>query len=543
MQRGVLHAAVVPVHGRPVFQRLLGGQGLIIVGVHIPQEVPAGAGPLGHGIRFTLGRAAALGAGGVHPVGHLGQGRFAVVGEFVAFHLRQQQRQLLFRQGHPAALLALHQGDRLAPVALTAEHPVTELKVGLGMADAMLRDPLLHGGDSLLDGKAVEEVGVDHDAGIVLQSEGALGHIATLDHLHDGQTEGGGEVPVALIVAGHTHDDAGAVAHQHIVGNENGNVLTGDGMDGLDAFQPDAGLFLVQLAALKVGLPGSLLPVGLHSVPVGQLILPLGEVGVLGRDDHISHTEQRVAPGGVDRQLVAVGGGEVHLGTLAAADPVTLLDLDPLDIVHVIQIVDQAVGVLGDGQHPLALFLADDLAAAALADALHHFLVGQHALAAGAPVHGHGCLIGKALLEQLEEDPLGPFVVAGVRGVHHPVPVEGIAQHVKLLGEVGDVLLGNDGRMDVVLDGVVLRGQAKGIKADGEQHVVTLHPLLAADDVHGGEGTGVAHVEALTGGIGELDEAVELLPGLVPGDSGEGLFLQPLLLPFLFNGCKIVLHG
>ena len=50
-------------------------------------------------------------------------------------------------------------------------------------------------------------------------------------------------------------------------------------------------------------------------------------------------------------------------------------------------------------------------------------------------------------------------------------------------------------------------------------------------------------VEALTGGIGELDEAVELLPGLVPGDSGEGLFLQPLLLPFLFNGCKIVLHG
>ena len=50
-------------------------------------------------------------------------------------------------------------------------------------------------------------------------------------------------------------------------------------------------------------------------------------------------------------------------------------------------------------------------------------------------------------------------------------------------------------------------------------------------------------VEALTGGIGELDEAVELLPGLVPGDSGEGLFLQPLLLPFLFNGCKIVFHN
>ena len=114
---------------------------------------------------------------------------------------------------------------------------------------------------------------------------------------------------------------------------------------------------------------------------------------------------------------------------------------------------------------------------------------------------------------------------------------------MELLGKVGDILLGDNGGMDVVLDGVVLRGQAKGIKADGEQHVVTLHPLLAADDVHGGEGTGVAHMEALTGGIGELDEAVELLPGLVPGDGGEGLFLQPLLLPFFLNGGKIVLHG
>ena len=190
MQRGVLHAAVVPVHGRPVFQGLLGGQGLVVVGVHIPQEVPAGASPLGHGVGFPLGGAAALGAGGVHPVGHLGQGRLAVVGELVALHLRQQQGQLLLRQGHPAALLALHQRDRLAPVALAAEHPVTELEVGLGMADALLRDPLLHGGDGLLDGEAVEEVGVDHDAGVVLQGEGALGDVAALDHLHDGQAEG-----------------------------------------------------------------------------------------------------------------------------------------------------------------------------------------------------------------------------------------------------------------------------------------------------------------------------------------------------------------
>ena len=114
---------------------------------------------------------------------------------------------------------------------------------------------------------------------------------------------------------------------------------------------------------------------------------------------------------------------------------------------------------------------------------------------------------------------------------------------MELLGKVGDILLGDNGGMDVVLDGVVLRGQAKGIKADGEQHIVALHPLFPADDVHSGKGAGMAHMEPLTRGIRELNEAVKLFTGLVAGHSGKGLFLQPLLLPFLFNGCKIVLHG
>ena len=72
------------------------------------------------------------------------------------------------------------------------------------------------------------------------------------------------------------------------------------------------------------------------------------------------------------------------------------------------------------------------------------------------------------------------------------------------------LLLGDDGGVDVVLDGVVLGGQAEGVEPDGEQDVVALHALFAGDDVHGGEGPGMAHVQALTGGIGELDQPVEL---------------------------------
>ena len=62
-----------------------------------------------------------------------------------------------------------------------------------------------------------------------LATKASLGDIAALDHLDDGQAELRGELPVALVVAGHAHDDAGAVAHEDVVGNEHGQglVVTG----------------------------------------------------------------------------------------------------------------------------------------------------------------------------------------------------------------------------------------------------------------------------------------------------------------------------
>ena len=401
---------------------------------------------------------------------------------------------------------------------------------------------LLHGGDGLFYRHAIEEAGVYHDARVVLEDKGLLGDVAAPDHLHDGQAEGRGEVPVPLVVARHAHDDAGAVAHEDVVGDEEGDALAVGGVHGLDTLEADASFLLVQFAPLKVGFSRGLRLVGGYLVPVLNLALPLLQIGVLRGNDHVGHAEEGVAPGGVDRQLVAVGGGEVHLRALGPADPVALLDFDPVDEIHVLQIVDEPVGVLGDGQHPLGFLLADDLAAAALADALHHFLVGQDDLAAGAPVHGHGGLIGQALLEHLEEDPLSPLVVVRVRGVDLPVPVEGVAQHLKLLAEVGDVVMGDLGGVDVVFHGVVFRGQAEGVVADGEEDVIALHPLLPADDVHGGEGPGVAHMEALAGGVGELDEAEEFFLTSVAVDGGEGFFFQPFGLPFLFYGGEIVFH-
>src|SRR5699024_3686134 len=138
-------------------------------------------------------------------------------------------------------------------------------------------------------------------------------------------------------------------------------------------------------------------------------------------------------------------------------------------------------------------------------------LVGQHALTGGAPVYRHGGLVGKAVLVQLEENPLGPLVVLGVGGVDDPVPVKAKAQHFQLAGEVLDVIVGHLGGVNVIFDGVVLGGQTEGVKAHGEQDIVAVHALFTADDVHGGIGPRMAHVQALAGGVGELHQAVKFL--------------------------------
>ena len=113
---------------------------------------------------------------------------------------------------------------------------------------------------------------------------------------------------------------------------------------------------------------------------------------------------------------------------------------------------------------------------------------------------------------------------------------------MELPGEVFDVLLGDNGGVDVVLDGEVLGGQAEGVVADGEQDVIAVHPLLPGDDVHGGVGPGMAHVQARSGWIGKLHQAVELGLAGVAVLAGEGFFILPFGLPLLLNGGKIVLQ-
>ena len=78
---------------------------------------------------------------------------------------------------------------------------------------------------------------------------------------------------------------------------------------------------------------------------------------------------------------------QVELRPLGAADPVALHGLDPLGPVEVVQAGQELVGVVGDPEEPLLEVALDDQVAGALAGAVgEDLLVGEHGLAARAPV-------------------------------------------------------------------------------------------------------------------------------------------------------------
>ena len=226
--------------------------------------------------------------------------------------------------------------------------------------------------------------------------------------------------------------------------------------------------------------------------------------------DHIRCAEQCIRAGRINHNIVSEGGAEAHLRTGGAADPVALLDLHALDVVHVLQIVQQSLGIRRDAEHPLALFLAHHGAAAALTYILYNLFVGKDALAGGAPVDRHFCLIGKPMLIKLEENPLRPLEVGRIRRIDLAIPVKAISQRLKLAPKHLDIVCGNNRRVNMVLDGIVFRRQAEGVIAHGEQDVLPLHPVLSGDHVHGRVGAGMADMQSRAGRIREFNQSIEL---------------------------------
>src|SRR5438067_353836 len=80
---------------------------------------------------------------------------------------------------------------------------------------------------------------------------------------------------------------------------------------------------------------------------------------------------------------------------------------------------------------------------------------------------------------KLKKNPLGPFEIFWIGGVHFAAPIVAEAEGLNLALERGDVLFGGLARVLACFDGVLLGRKAKGVPAHRMQHVVALSATVA----------------------------------------------------------------
>ncbi len=124
------------------------------------------------------------------------------------------------------------------PSSAPGEQPVPQAVLGRPLGQALLRQPRGDPRLRLVDGEPVDVDlgvgGVDHHSGARVR--GVLVVVGRrLDRPDVGQTELLRELPVAGVLGGHSHDRAGAVAHEDVVGDEDRNLRP---VAGFSAYDP-----------------------------------------------------------------------------------------------------------------------------------------------------------------------------------------------------------------------------------------------------------------------------------------------------------------
>ena len=283
----------------------------------------------------------------------------------------------------------MNHGDGRAPVALAGDEPVAEAVAYRPLAPAFFLHKIGDCLDALFAGLAVKLSRIDHSARFDIGFFEVLAVPVGGRHHHpDGEVILPGEGEVALVVGGHPHHRARAVAQEHVVGNPDGHLFAVEAVGAVSA-DKDAVFFSFGGEPFYLGLAAGL----------GDIVFDLGffigrgqlcHQRVLGSQDHKGDAEGGVGAGGEDPYLFFGGGGVVeakrYLGAGALAHPVALHYFNALGPVDAVEL-HKLIGVFGDAEKPLLQIALDDGRPAALAGALaDHLLVSQHRLALGAPV-------------------------------------------------------------------------------------------------------------------------------------------------------------
>ena len=384
--------------------------------VDITQIIPAGTRPLGHGVRL----AAAFHAGHrvriIKPFLRLRKRRFAGSGRFEVLQIGQSYRQVILIDKPDRTVFHNDDGERLAPVTLTAEQPVAKFVIGHFASDSAGGKPVnrlrfrgfhIHAVDvksltvRAVDGFAVAcpaDFSRKHVGGIDLERGGFLR--VRLNDALDRNMELDREIEVAGIVRGNRHDRAGTVRDQHIVGNPDGNPVAVDGIDGVSAGK-DAGLFIVEPGSVEVAFGCNHLAVVLDRLSAFRRRDGVND-RVFGSEHHISRAEQRIGTRREDRHLLLCSvDPESDLRAFGLADPVALHLLDAFRPVEFIHIGKQTLRIFRDLEHPLPHGLADHGMVAAFAAPVDDLLIRKNGSEGGTPVHGDFRYICESFLIQL----------------------------------------------------------------------------------------------------------------------------------------------
>ena len=524
VQNRVLDAADIVLHRHPLgdFLRI---EGLVGRLAGKAQEVPRAVHKRVERVGLAPRRCAALGAVHVLPR------RVAferVAGDVEADILGQGHRQLVLGHRHHAAGIAVDEGDRRPPVTLAADAPVAQAPHGAPLAPAAAFGP----GDDLglggFDAHAIEEAGVDDHPvprlGLALEGLVGAGGIGR-DDAQDRQPVFGGEFEVALVMPRHAHHRAGAVFHQHEVGDEHRQVRAREGV-----LRGNRRAIAQLFRRFERGRGGRALLALVDKGGDVRIVRQSLRDRVIGGDGAETCAEDRVGAGRIDRQLAAVGKIERKLQPLRLADPVLLHQAHFLGpVLKAAQPLQQIVGKVGDLEEPLVELALLDFRAAAPALAVDHLLVGEHGHVDRVPVDGRFLAIDQPRLVQIKEQRLFVAVIFRIAGGEFARPVEREADALQLRLHLGDVRLRPAARVHALFHRGVFGRHPEGVPAHRVQHLEPAHLLVARQHVAHRIVADVAHVDAPRG-IGEHLEDVAFRLGAVR-IGGEGARRFPCALP------------
>ena len=541
MENGVLDAADVLIHRQPVVHAVA-AEGGVGPGRAEAGEVPGRFEEGIEGIGLASGRFAAGGAIHLSPRGMVLQ---RVARRLQVGVLGEADRKVRHGDGNDAAVGTVNHRDRAPPVALSGHAPVAQTVVHRPLSGAGGVQAVRHLGLGLLDAQSVQEIRID-DGPVIqisLVADGVGGPIGVRRENDGNDVEAvlAGKFQVALVVGRTAEDGAGAVFHEHEIGDEDRELAPpGKGMQGAEA-----GVVPLLVGGFDGGFAGAE-PVAFGDEG-GQVRVPFGQLQgqrVIGGDGAERGAEDSVGARRVHFQAVAASfQGEEHAQSLRTADPFFLHQPHPFGPpLERLQRLQEIVGECGDAQEPLGQLPLLHGRPGPPSPAVYHLFVGQNRLLHRVPVDPGFLAVGQTAFEEIQEHLLFVTVVFGIARGHLARPVVGQAHGLELFAHGVDVVVRPRRRVDLVLSGRILRRQAEGVPAHGMKHVEPAGALVAGDKVAKGVVAHVPHVDAARR-IGEHFKNIVL--GTVPVlGRGEAAALLPDRLPLDLGFLEVVpLHG